>query len=73
MHFLHVNGVKKPVPFYNLDVIISVGYGRGGGFELSVTNRNGADLRTAFDVSQLDPKRFMRVNRQFIVSAAAVT
>ena len=26
MHFLHVNGVKKPVPFYNLDVIISVGY-----------------------------------------------
>lgn len=24
--FLHVNGVKKPVPFYNLDVIISVGY-----------------------------------------------
>ena len=26
MHFLHVNGVKKPVPFYPLDVIISVGY-----------------------------------------------
>ena len=26
MHFLHVNGVKKPVPFYSLDVIISVGY-----------------------------------------------
>ena len=26
MQFLHVNGVKKPVPFYNLDVIISVGY-----------------------------------------------
>mgnify|MGYP002508345554 FL=1 len=26
VHFLHVNGVKKPVPFYNLDVIISVGY-----------------------------------------------
>ena len=24
--FLHVNGVKKPVPFYNLDVIISGGY-----------------------------------------------
>ena len=23
---LHVNGVKKPVPFYALDVIISVGY-----------------------------------------------
>ncbi|MBO5251687.1 MAG: virulence protein RhuM/Fic/DOC family protein [Bacteroidaceae bacterium] len=23
---LHVNGVKKPVPFYSLDVIISVGY-----------------------------------------------
>ena len=26
VHFLHVNGVKKPVPFYNLDVINSVGY-----------------------------------------------
>ncbi len=26
VHFLHVNGVKKPVAFYNLDVIISVGY-----------------------------------------------
>ena len=26
VHFLHVNGVKKPVPFYNLDVIISVSY-----------------------------------------------
>ena len=26
VHFLHVNGVKKPIPFYNLDVIISVGY-----------------------------------------------
>ncbi len=23
VHFLHVNGVKKPVPFYTLDVIIS--------------------------------------------------
>ena len=26
VQFLHVNGVKKPVPFYTLDVIISVGY-----------------------------------------------
>ena len=26
VHFLHVNGVKKPVSYYNLDVIISVGY-----------------------------------------------
>ena len=26
VHFLHVNGIKKPVPFYNLDVIIYVGY-----------------------------------------------
>ena len=26
VHILHVNGVKKPVPFYSLDVIISVGY-----------------------------------------------
>ncbi|MBR1785418.1 MAG: virulence RhuM family protein [Bacteroidales bacterium] len=26
VYFLHVNGVKKPVPFYSLDVIMSVGY-----------------------------------------------
>ena len=26
VRFLHVNGVKKPVPFYSLDMIISVGY-----------------------------------------------
>ena len=26
VHFLHVNGVIKPVPYYSLDVIISVGY-----------------------------------------------
>lgn len=26
VRFLHVNAVKKPVPFYSLDVIISVGY-----------------------------------------------
>ena len=26
VHFLHVNGTKRPVPFYSLDVIISVGY-----------------------------------------------
>ena len=26
VHFLHVNGVKKPIPFYSLDVIICVGY-----------------------------------------------
>ena len=26
VHFLHVNGVKKPVSYYTLDVIISVGY-----------------------------------------------
>ena len=26
VHFLHVNGVKKPVPFYSPDMIISVGY-----------------------------------------------
>ena len=23
VHFLHVNGVKKPVPFYNLDVLLN--------------------------------------------------
>ena len=26
VHFLHVNSIKKPVPYYTLDVIISVGY-----------------------------------------------
>ena len=37
VHFLHVNGVKKPVPFYSLDVIISVGY--------RVKSRNGTLFR----------------------------
>ena len=37
MHFLHVNGVKKPVPFYNLDVIISIGY--------RVKSKRGTDFR----------------------------
>ena len=37
VHFLHVNGVKKPVPFYNLDVIISVGY--------RVKSKRGTDFR----------------------------
>ena len=26
VHFLHVNGIKKPVPYYALDVVISVGF-----------------------------------------------
>ncbi|MBO4561450.1 MAG: virulence protein RhuM/Fic/DOC family protein [Bacteroidaceae bacterium] len=37
VHFLHVNGVKKPVPFYNLDVIISIGY--------RVKSKRGTDFR----------------------------
>ncbi|MCR4994993.1 MAG: efflux RND transporter permease subunit [Bacteroidales bacterium] len=28
------------------------GYGRGGGFEVSVTNKNGQDLRTFFDITE---------------------
>ena len=36
------------------------GYGRGGGFEMSITNKNGADLRTFFEVSQ----RFTEVLNQ---------
>ena len=36
------------------------GYGRGGGFEFSITNKNGADLRTFYDVSQ----RFLAVLNQ---------
>ena len=43
------------------------GYGRGGGFELSVTNKNGQDLRTFFDVTQ----RFVEaLNRRPEVSDA---
>ena len=26
VQIMHVNGIKKPVPYYSLDVIISVGY-----------------------------------------------
>lgn len=37
MENLHVNGVKKPVPFYNLDVIISVG--------LRVKSQRGVQFR----------------------------
>jgi prophage maintenance system killer protein len=37
VHFLHVNGVKKPVPFYSLDVIISLGY--------RVKNKRGTAFR----------------------------
>ena len=37
VHYLHVNGVKKPVPFYTLDVIISVGY--------RVKSQRGTDFR----------------------------
>ena len=43
VHFLHVNGIKKPVPFYSLDVIISVGYRvkslRGTQFRIWTTKR----------------------------------
>ena len=43
VHFLHVNGIKKPVPFYSLDVIISVGYRvkslRGTQFRIWATKR----------------------------------
>ena len=43
------------------------GYGRGGGFELSVTNKNGQDLRTFFDITQ----RFVEaLNRRPEVSDA---
>ena len=43
------------------------GYGRGGGFEVSVTNKNGQDLHTFFDVTQ----RFVEaLNRRPEVSDA---
>ena len=43
------------------------GYGRGGGFELSVINKNGQDLRTFFDITQ----RFVEaLNRRPEVSDA---
>ena len=43
VHFLHVNGVKKPVPFYNLDVIISVGYLVTKNYSFSNGNKRIAD------------------------------
>ena len=45
VHFLHVNGIKKPVPFYNLDVIISVGY--------RVKSQRGFQFRRGPDLAEL--------------------
>ncbi|MDR0602860.1 MAG: virulence RhuM family protein [Bacteroidales bacterium] len=42
MHFLHITNVDKPIAFYSLDVIISVGYRvksqRGTQFRIWATN-----------------------------------
>jgi hypothetical protein len=52
VHFLHVNGIKKPVPFYSLDVIISVGYRvkslRGTQFRIWATKRLNEYIRKGF-------------------------
>lgn len=37
MHFLHITGKPRPVAFYSLDVIISVGY--------RVKSRRGVEFR----------------------------
>lgn len=44
-------GEREAESFANSPGMID-GYGRGGGFEFSITNKNGADLRTFYDVSQ---------------------
>ena len=52
VHFLHVNGIKKPVPYYSLDVIISVGYRvkslRGTQFRIWATKRLNEYIRKGF-------------------------
>ncbi|MBP5540934.1 MAG: virulence RhuM family protein [Bacteroidales bacterium] len=60
VHFLHVNGVKKPVPFYNLDVIISVGY--------RVKSKRG----TAFRICSVPPARRVGVTQLTPDGAALV-
>ena len=44
-------GEREAESFANSPGMID-GYGRGGGFEFSICNKNGADLRTFYEVSQ---------------------
>ena len=64
VHFLHVNGVKKPVPYYNLDVIISVGYRvhspQGVAFRIWATRIIKQYLLHGFAIRQ----RFADIQRQ---------
>ena len=46
-----LSGEREAESFANSPGMID-GYGRGGGFEFSITNKNGADLHTFYDVSQ---------------------
>mgnify|MGYP003505452130 CR=1 FL=1 len=62
VHFLHFNGVKKPVPFNNLDVIISVGYReksqRGVQFRQCIPIIFGTTFGTIFGTRKLFSKKY---------------
>ncbi len=63
VHFLHVNGVKKPVPYYTLDVIISVGYRvksqRGTAFRIWARNVLKDYLVKGYAVNERIPSQRM--------------
>lgn len=54
-----LSGEREAESFANSPSMID-GYGRGGGFEFSITNKYGADLRTFYDVS----RRFLEALNQ---------
>ena len=70
VHFLHVNGVKKPVPFYNLDVIISVGYRvkskRGTAFRIWARNIIKDYLVKGFAINERIRKEQISELRQLV-------
>ena len=63
VHFLHVNGVKNPVPYYTLDVIISVGYRvksqRGTAFRIWARNVLKDYLVKGYAVNERIPSQRM--------------
>ena len=70
VHFLHVNGVKKPVPFYSLDVIISVGYRvksqRGTAFRIWARNILKDYLLKGYAVNRRIHQKQMAELRQLV-------
>ena len=67
---IHVNGVKKPVPFYSLDVIISVGYRvkskRGTAFRIWARNILKEYLVKGYAVNQRIHKEQIGELRQLV-------